>query len=140
MIVWLLVNELFTLFFGAFVGYAQIPAEFGVNFIHYLPENLSVCRGVFELVKSDIVVYHLMDDDVFHLTFGQVQSGVDTKFEIILLYTAIWLSACTIYTLSQECLGIAQYNGNIWQFSTKNLTIELIKFFLYKESCSTVLL
>ena len=75
------VNGLFALFAGYPVRNRQVTTELFVDGVHHLPEELSVRTGVFELIHTDIIMYHLMNDGIFYLLFSQVYPCNDAQFE-----------------------------------------------------------
>ena len=126
-----LVLQLFALFLGALVGNGDMPAKLAIDVVHDLAEERAVCRGVFQLVVADVIVYHLVDDGIFHNVFGQVDTGIDAQAEVVEFSSAKELTAFLIHTLSEEGLGIAQLNRQHGEFTAKHLAVELLKFLLY---------
>ena len=64
-------------------GYMAVA--FGVDTLHLAAEKAAVGRGITELVDSDIVMNHLMEDGIFDKVFGQVDTGIDTEDEVIVM-------------------------------------------------------
>ena len=60
-----------------------MAVAFVVNALHMLAEEAAVSRGVAEMVESDVIVDHLMEDGVLDEFFGQVETGIDTEDEIL---------------------------------------------------------
>ena len=69
-----LVERGLSLLLGGAVRNGNVPSEAAVQLVHYLPENLAVRRCVFDPVEADVVMNHLVDDCVFHLSFRQVEA------------------------------------------------------------------
>ncbi len=65
-----------------------MTVAFVVNALHMLAEEAPVGGGVAEVVDSDVIVDHLMEDGVLDEFFGQINAGVDTKNEILIAYRA----------------------------------------------------
>ena len=65
------------------VGYGDVSAVLGVDVIHHLPEERAVGRGVLHLVYGNIIMYHLMNDDILNIVFREVESLADFQFEVI---------------------------------------------------------
>ena len=60
-----------------------MAVTFGIDAFHKLTEEAPVGGGVAEMVESDVIVDHLMEDGVLDKFFGQVETGVDPKHEIL---------------------------------------------------------
>lgn len=56
--------------------------EAGVDVVHHLTEGVAVCGGVVDLVVSDVVVDHLMDDSVLKFGFFEIKALAYTQPEI----------------------------------------------------------
>ena len=61
------------------------------------------------MVIADVIMYHLMDERVFHLLFGQVSPGVD----------------------AQKGLRIRHLDGYRGKLAPEHLSVELVEFLLY---------
>lgn len=64
-------------------GYMAVA--FGVDTLHLAAEKAAVSGGITELVDSDVIMDHLMEDGIFDEGFGQVDAGIDTEDEIIVM-------------------------------------------------------
>lgn len=60
-----------------------MAVAFVVNALHMLAEEAAVGRGVAEVVESDVIMDHFMEDGVLDEFFGQVKTGIDTEDEIL---------------------------------------------------------
>lgn len=60
-----------------------MTVAFVVNAFHVLAEETTVSRGVAEVVESDVIMDHLMEDGVLDEFFGQIKAGIDTEDEIL---------------------------------------------------------
>ena len=60
-----------------------MTVAFVVNAFHVLAEETAVGGGVAEVVESDVIVDHLMENGILHQLFGQIETGVDAKDEIL---------------------------------------------------------
>ena len=58
--------------------------------------------GVGELVHTDVIMYHLMEDGVFHFLLRQVEGCADFQHETIFLHFAEELDAAPVAQLSEE--------------------------------------
>ena len=61
-----------------------MSASLGIDARHFAAEELAVRGGVFPLIDSYIVMNHLMDDSVLYEFFGEVESRVDAKDEVLI--------------------------------------------------------
>lgn len=64
--------------FVHFVGDGNMSVAFGIYALHFLAEELAVCRSVAEVVDGDEIMDHLMEDGVLDQFFRQVVTGVNT--------------------------------------------------------------
>ena len=60
-----------------------MAVTFGIDAFHKLTEKATVGRGVAEVVESDVIMDHLMENGILHQLFGQINAGVDTEDEIL---------------------------------------------------------
>ena len=60
-----------------------MAVTFGIDAFHKLTEEAPVGGGVAEMVESDVIMDHLMEDGVLDEFFGQVETGIDTEDEIL---------------------------------------------------------
>ena len=63
-----------------------MAVTFVVNALHMLAEEAPVGGGVAEVVDSDVIVDHLMEDGVLDEFFGLIKAGVDAENEILIAY------------------------------------------------------
>ena len=59
-----------------------VAAELLIDFVHHLPESLSVGTGVLQLVVGNIVMNHLMVERVLQFCFGEVKLPADAERKI----------------------------------------------------------
>ena len=60
-----------------------MTGSFGVDTLHLLTEKATVGGGVAELIDSDVIMDHLMENGIFDEGFGQVNAGVDTENKVL---------------------------------------------------------
>ena len=60
-----------------------MAVTFGIDAFHKLAEETTVSRGVAEMVESDVIMDHLMENGILHQLFGQIKAGIDTEDEIL---------------------------------------------------------
>lgn len=60
-----------------------MAVAFVVNALHMLAEEAPVGGGVAEMVESDVIMDHLMENGILHQLFGQIKAGIDTEDEIL---------------------------------------------------------
>ena len=63
-----------------------MAVTFGIDAFHKLAEEAPVGGGVAEVVESDVIMDHLMENGILHQFFGQVETGVDAENEILIAY------------------------------------------------------
>ena len=83
------------------------------------------------MVVADVIMYHLMDERVFHLLFGQVCPGVDAQLEIIIFQLASAVSATFEDAFTQKGLRIRHLDGYRGKLAPEHLSVELVEFLLY---------
>ena len=125
-----LVLQLFALFAGAFVRDGDVPAKATVDVVHDLTEEAPVCRRVLQLVVADVVVYHLVDDDVLQLALRQVDTRVDAQAEVVELCPAEQGPALLVRTLPEERLRVAELHGNPGELAAEHQPVELPELLL----------
>lgn len=84
--------------------------------------------GVGELVHTDVIVDHLMEDGVFHFLLRQVEGCADFQHEAIFLHFAEELDATLVAQLSEERAGAAHLDGEWWELPAEAEAIEFIEF------------
>ena len=92
---------------GQAVGDSDMTIAFGVDTVHLAAEELTVGRGVMELIDSDVVMDHLMEDCIFDEGFGEVNAGVDTEDEVLVAEaTKEALLAADKSDFAEEAFGV----------------------------------
>ena len=84
--------------------------------------------GVGELVHTDVIVDHLMEDGVFHFLLRQVEGCADFQHETIFLHFAEELDAAPVAQLPEERAGTAHLDGEWWELPIEAEAIEFIEF------------
>ena len=64
------------------VGDSDVAVSFGIDTRHLAAEELTVNGGVAELVDSDVIMNHLMEDGVFDESFGKVDTDIDPEDKV----------------------------------------------------------
>ena len=119
--------ELLFLFGSALMGNRDMPSETQVDIVHHLTEYLSMSTCVLNTVEVNIIMYHLMDDSIFHLIFRQVKADADTETEVVEFQLTEQFPSFLIYKHAKESLGVAQLNGKNREFIIKDKMIKLPK-------------
>lgn len=60
-----------------------MAVTFGIDAFHKLTEKAPVGRGVAEVVESDVIMDHLMENGVLDQLFGQIKADIDTEDKIL---------------------------------------------------------
>lgn len=60
-----------------------MTVTFGIDAFHKLTEKAAVGRSVAEVVESDVIMDHLMENGILDEFFGQIKAGIDTEDEIL---------------------------------------------------------
>ena len=66
-----------------------MPIAHAVYPLHICSKEFSMRRGVAELVITDIIVNHLVENGVFHHIFRQIDTGIDIQREIRIATRAV---------------------------------------------------
>ena len=69
-----IVGELLFLLGSALVSDCDIPSETLVDIVHHLTKDLAMRTCVLDTIEMDVIMYHLMDDSVFHFRFRKVKA------------------------------------------------------------------
>ena len=126
-----LVLQLLALLLCTSVRNGDVPAEPVVDVAHHLSEESAVCRSVFQLVVADVVVYHLVDDNVLQLVFGQVDAGIDAEAKVVELRPAEEVPTLLVGTLPEECLRITQLHRYRGELAVEYQPVKLLELLLY---------
>lgn len=84
--------------------------------------------GVGELVHTDVIVDHLMEDGVFHFLLRQVEGCADFQHKTRFLHFAEELDATLVAQLSEERAGTARLDGEWWELPIEAEAIEFVEF------------
>ena len=103
----------------------DIQSKTQVYIVHHLTKDLAMSACVLDAVEMNIIMYHLMDDSIFHLVFGQVKTSADTKTEIVWLKFAKECLSLLIDKHSEECLGVAELDSKKRELIIKDEMIKL---------------
>jgi hypothetical protein len=86
----------------------NVSLETGIYIIHHTTENPAVCRGVLQVVRQDVIVYHLVDDSVVEeLGCGGSMAANDQK-EVVIACLAPKAALAVVAQLPQEGAGIGE--------------------------------
>ena len=119
------VGELLFLLGSALVSDCDIPSESLVDIVHHLTKDFAMRTCVLDTIEMDVIMYHLMDDSIFHFVFGQIKTSADTKTEIVWLKFAKECLSLLIDKHSEECLGIAELDSKKRELIIKDEMIKL---------------
>lgn len=104
----------------------------GVDTRHVLAEEPTVRRGVAELVDSDVIVNHLMEDGILNEFFRQVNADVDAENEVLVAVAhKKALLAASEGHLAEKTLGMREFDGDRRQGIGKETGIVLVEARLY---------
>ena len=109
------------------MGNSNMPSETLVDVIHHLPKDLSMSTCVLNAIEMNIIMYHLVDDSIFHLIFWQVKAYADTETEVVEFQLTEQFPSFLIYKHAKESLGVAKLDGKNREFIIKNEMIKLPK-------------
>ena len=110
------------------MGDCYMAVAFDVDTFHFLTEEPAMGRGVAELVDSDVIMDHLMEDGIFDEGFREVNAGVDTKDKILVIVTA----EKSLFTagkgdLPEESFSMGELDWDRRKRTAKIAGIELVK-------------
>ena len=103
----------------------DIPSESLVDIVHHLTKDLAMRTCVLDTIEMDVIMYHLMDDSIFHFVFGQIKTSADTKTEIVWLKFAKECLSLLIDKHSEKCLGVAELDSKKRELIIKDEMIKL---------------
>ena len=107
-------------------GYMAVA--FGVDTLHLAAEKAAVSGGITELVDSDVIMDHLMEDGIFDKVFGQVDTGVDTQDVVFVTGRAEEPGAMFGEgEFAKESAGMGELDGDGRQGTAEKTGIELTK-------------
>ena len=89
------------------MGNRDMPPETQVYIIHHLTKDLAMSTCILNAVEVNIIMYHLVDDSVFYLVFGQIKTGAYAKTEVVKLHLTEQFPTFLIDKHPEECPGIA---------------------------------
>ena len=121
-------NCLGTLRIGKAVGNGYMAVCFGVDPIHFAAEEKTVGGGVAELVESDIIMNHLMEDGVLNEGFREVNTRVDTEHEVLVaVLPEKALFAAGEGEFAEEAFGVGEADGDGRKSPTEETGVEIVK-------------
>ena len=124
------VDRLFPLLFRRVVRDGKVAAKPLIDPFHQSAEERPVRRGVRQLVESDVVMDHFVDDGIFQHLLRHLDPSVDAQREVEVLHLSVRPSAPFEATRSEECLRIAQTDTRHRKLTRKELPVKLLKLLL----------
>ena len=110
------------------VGNSDMAVAFGVDAVHLTAKELAVGGSVMELIDSDVVMDHLMEDGIFDEGFGEVNAGVDTEDEVLVSETTEEaLFAADESDFAEEAFGVGQFDRDRRKGSVEIADVEFVK-------------
>ena len=109
-----------------------MPVSLLVDPLHLTAEELAVRGGITQMVHGDVIMNHLVQDCVLQEIFGQVETCVDTEFEVRVPPFA--KEPCPMPDkrhLSKERTGIGELDRYRRQRSVEITDVILVKTGLY---------
>ena len=109
-----------------------MPVSLLVDPLHLTAEELAVRGGVTQMVHGDVIMNHLMENRVLQQLFRQVETCVDTQFEVRVPPFA--KEPCPMLDkrhLSKESTGIGELDRYRRQRSVEITDVILVKTGLY---------
>jgi len=109
-----------------------MTVAFGVDTLHLLAEKSAVSGSVAKLVNSDVIMDHLMEYGIFDEGFGQINTGVDTEDEVLVMRRAKEPGAMLGEgEFAEESAGMGELDGNRRQRTAEKAGVKLVKTGLY---------
>lgn len=109
-----------------------MPIAFGVDTRHLAPEEFAVRRGVTELINSNIIMDHLVENGILNKFFGQVKAGVDAQFEVLVFPVSEEpFAMLDISDFAEKSAGIRELYGDRRKGTTEETGVVLVKTGLY---------
>ena len=105
-----------------------MTVAFGVDALHLPAEEFAMRRGVMELIDSDIVMNHLMEDGILNELLGHIKTGVDAEDKMVIgPRTEEPFAMFDEGEFAEESAGIGEFNRDRRQGTAEKAGIELIK-------------
>lgn len=125
-------RRLAALLVGEAVGDGDMTIALCIDTCHVFAEESAVGGGVAELVDSDVIVDHLMENRVLDERFRQVDADVDAEDEVLVAIAAKEaLLATRERHLAEEALGMRELNRNRRKGASKEAGVVVVEAGLY---------
>lgn len=116
---------------STFVPYGQMTAAVRVYTFHHFAENSAVSGSIPQMIVGNIIMYHLVDDNIFQFFFGQIETAADFH-PVRNDGTAQQGTPDLIFHFAEEGVGLDQRNLHRRQFAFEAQIIEPVESILYK--------
>ena len=109
-----------------------MTVSFGIDTRHLATEEPTVGGGVAEVVDSDVIMDHLMENGVFDEVFGQVHAGIDAENKVLIAGCAEEPGAMLGEgQFPQECAGMGKLDRDGRKPTAEEAGVVLVKAGLY---------
>ena len=114
------------------VGDGDVPAIFVVEFLHSGSEELAVGGSVAPLVDQNLVVDHLVQENVLEFVFGEIVLRADADAEIVVFEPAEELPSLLVGAGAETADGAAQLERDGRQGAAEISVVKRFETFLQK--------
>ena len=104
-----------------------MPVAIGIDARHLTAKEPAVRGCVTKLIDRDIIMDHLMEDEVF----GEVDARVDAEDEVLVAKRSKEPRAAGKSHFAEEGARVREFDRNRWQGRSKETCVELVKAGLY---------
>ncbi len=109
-----------------------MTVAFGIDSCHLTAEEFAVGRGVMQLIHSNIIMDHLMENCILNEFFGQIKTGVDAEDKMVICpSTKRPFAMLDEGEFAKKRAGIAEFDRNRWECAAEKAGVELVKAGLY---------
>ena len=109
----------------------DMPTKTFINIVHKRLKHSPMSRSIFDAVVGNVIMNHLMNDDILNLPLRQVNSLIYAQLKIVILRTTKQSLFLPIRTSPQKSFCTTQHNRQHRQPPLKHQGIKLPKLLLY---------
>ena len=108
----------------------NVSLETGIYIIHHTTENPAVCRGVLQVVRQDVIVYHLVDDGILKESFRHIPTPGDDELKVLIFPPTPKCASALVAQLAKQSACRTQPDWQWGQCSREDQGIEFVELAL----------